>query len=227
MRLLPFIVALGVFSAALAATDNTLTPLEKDQGWIQLFDGKTLNGWMTSDRQPSQRPVEDGALSPRRCGAYLLLHEKQWSNFILALDFKISKGCNTGIFFRTWPLTPRPGRDVAFNGIEIAIDDTTGAGYHDTGALYDLVKPTKHAVRPAGQWNHLVLTCDDNLIEVELNGELVTKMDLDQWPEMNRRPDGSRHKFDVAYALHPRRGYLGFQDHGADCWYKNIKIKPL
>ena len=102
---------------------------------------------------------------------------------MLSLDFKISKKCNSGIFVRTFPLTPRPGKDVGFNGIEIAIDDTKTAGFHDTGAIYDLVKPTKNAMKPVGEWNHIVITCDKNLIAVELNGEAVTQMDLDEWTE--------------------------------------------
>jgi hypothetical protein len=62
---------------------------------------------------------------------------------------------------------------------------------------------------------------------VELNGRRVTRMDLDEWAAKNRRPDGSAHKFDVAYKDHPREGYLGLQDHGSDCWYRNIKLRPL
>ncbi|HEV3448476.1 MAG TPA: family 16 glycoside hydrolase, partial [Gemmataceae bacterium] len=60
----------------------------------------------------------------------------------------------------------------------------------------------------------------------ELNGEQVTRMDVDEWTEKNKRPDGSAHKFDVVYKDHPREGYIGLQDHGQDCWYKNIKIQP-
>jgi hypothetical protein len=52
-------------------------------------------------------------------------------------------------------------------------------------------------------------------------------MSLDEWTEANRRPDGTQHKFDVAYKNHPRQGYIGLQDHGSDCWYRNIKLKPL
>ena len=109
----------------------------------------------------------------------------------------------------------------------MAIDDTAGAGYHDTGALYDLVKPARAMRKPAGEWNHLVVSCDRNLIKVELNGVKVTRMDLDEWTRPNLRPDGSRHKFDVAYRDHPRKGYVGLQDHGSPCWFKNIKIRPL
>ena len=98
---------------------------------------------------------------------------------------------------------------------------------HDTGAIYDLVKPAKNAMKPVGEWNHMVITCDKNLITVELNGEKVNRMDLDEWTEPNKRPDGSAHKFDIAYKDHPRKGYIGLQDHGQDCWYKNIKLLPL
>ena len=73
----------------------------------------------------------------------------------------------------------------------------------------------------------LVVTCDRNRIEVELNGEKVTRMDLDEWTRPNLRPDGTRHKFDIAYKDHPRKGYIGLQDHGSPCWFKNIKLRPL
>lgn len=228
------VIVLVLLSAALfsmesraVAADNELSAQEKAEGWLLLFDGQSLDGWKTSSQKPSQRPVDDGCVNPHKCGGYMMIHDKVWSDFVLSLDFKISQRCNSGIFIRTFPLTPRPGKDVGFNGIEVAIDDTKGAGFHDTGAIYDLVKPTKNAMKPVGEWNHIVITCDKNLIVVELNGETVSRMDLDQWPEPHKRPDGSPHKFDVAYKNHPRQGYIGLQDHGADCWYKNIKLKRL
>jgi hypothetical protein len=207
--------------------DNALNSVEKKEGWILLFDGKSLADWQTSSGDSSKVPVEDGCLNPHGSGGYMMIHEKTWANFMLSLDFKISKGCNSGIFIRTYPLTPRPGKDVGFNGIEVAIDDTKTADFHDTGALYDLVKPSKNTMKPVGEWNHMVIICDGPKLAVELNGERVNKMDLDQWITPNRRPDGSEHKFDVAYKNHPRSGYIGLQDHGSPCWYKNIKIKPI
>lgn len=209
------------------AADDTLSLAEKAAGWILLFDGKDLDGWKTSSSKPSKVAVEDGCINPHGCGGYMMIHEKTWANFILAMDFKISKGCNSGVFVRTHPLEPRPGKDVGFNGIEIAIDDTQTAGYADTGAIYDLVKPTKNVMKPAGEWNHMVITCNGPKISVELNDAVVTQMNLDEWTEPNRRPDGSAHKFDVAYKSHPRFGYIGLQDHGSACWYKNIKLKSL
>jgi hypothetical protein len=227
MIALRFAILALAFAPAAPAPDNALTPEEKAAGWILLFDGKTLDGWKTSSGTPSKAPVENAALNPHGSGGYMLIHERVWSNFVLALDFKISPGCNSGIFLRTFPLTPRPGKDVGFNGIEVAIDDTKGADYHDTGALYDLVKPTRNAMKPVGDWNHAVITCSGPLIKVELNGETVTRMNLDEWTKPNLRPDGTGHKFDVAYKDHPRKGYIGLQDHGSPCWFKNIKLRPL
>jgi hypothetical protein len=227
MKAIPLLVAVACSQAVLLADDNTLSDAEKQAGWILLFDGRTQAGWMTSDSQPSERPVEQGAINPHRCGGYMMVHEKQWENFVLSLDFKISKGCNSGVFFRTDSLKARPGKSVGHNGLEVGIDDTTTAGYHDTGAIYDLVKPSKNRMRPVGEWNHLLLTCRGNLISVEINGEQVARMDCAEFTEPHTRPDGSRHKFARAYKDHPHRGYIGLQDHGADCWFKNIKLLPL
>ncbi len=227
MKFVLFALPLLFIGLLANAADNELTPAEKKDGWILLFDGDSLDGWMTSSEKPSQRPVEEHAINPRRCGGYMMIHEKKWGDFSLALDFKISKGCNSGVFIRTFPLTPRPGKDVGFNGIEVAIDDTTEAGLHDTGAIYDLVKPSRNNMKPVGDWNHMEITCDRNLISVEVNGRVVSRMDLDQWTTKNKRPDGSDHKFDIAFKDHPRSGYIGLQDHGGECWYKNIKLKPL
>lgn len=213
----------GIVSAA----DNELTQAERDAGWKLLFDGKSTTGWISiKNEQLAASHVQQGSLNPHPCN-YMLVYEKPLDNYVLSLDFKISSKCNSGIFIRTSSLTPRPGRDVGFNGIEIAIDDTTGTGFHDTGAIYDLVKPSANAMKPAGEWNHMQITSHSNLIEVELNGQIVSKMNLDEWPAVNKRPDGSMHKFDVAYKDHPRTGYIGLQDHGSDCWYRNIKLKPL
>src|SRR5579884_2603075 len=106
------------------ASDNVLTLDEKKQGWILLFDGKSLNGWETSDQKPSKKPVESGCLNPHGCGAYMLVQKQTWENFVFECDFKITKDCNSGIFVRTWPLAAPPGRDVGWNGFEVQVLDS-------------------------------------------------------------------------------------------------------
>ncbi len=221
------IVLLLVACNRTQAADNQLTAAERGTGWQLLFDGKTFDGWMTSDGKPSRRPIEQSAINPHRAGAYMMVHKQTWTDFHLKLDFKIGPGCNSGVFFRTWTLKKIGGQDVGFNGLEIAIDDTRTAGYHDTGALYDLVKPSRNAMKPAGKWNHMELICRGQLIRVTLNGVRVLKANLDQFDKKHTRPDGTQHKFPFAYKDHPHRGYIGLQDHGTDCWYKNIKLLDL
>ncbi|MBC7964627.1 MAG: DUF1080 domain-containing protein, partial [Fuerstia sp.] len=178
------LLLLGLCSATHAA-DNELTPAEKDAGWTLLFDGKTTDGWLDSREQPvAATHVNDGTLNPHPCN-YMLIHKEVYDNFKLSLDFKVSPKCNSGVFIRTFPLKPREGKDVGFNGIEVAIDDTTTAGFHDTGALYDLVQPSKNAMKPQGEWNHMQITCDRSMISVEVNNIEVTSTDLDQWTTVN------------------------------------------
>ena len=220
-------IFLGMIAVPASADENMLTDREKRDGWRVIFDGKTTEGWMTpKGKAIPVSHVQNESLNPHPCD-YMLVYEKPLANFELALDFKISPKCNSGVFVRTSPLTSRPGKDVGFNGLEIAIDDTRGADMHDTGAIYDLVKTKSNAMKPVGEWNHLKLTCNRNIIEVEVNGQQVSRMDLDQWTEANKRPDGSSHKFDIAYKDHPRTGYIGLQDHGSDCWYRNIKLRLI
>ena len=226
-RLVSVLLVCVAMVSAQEAPDNNLTADEKEAGWLLLFNGKDLSGWKADTGAPSKTPVQDGAINPHGSGAYMLVYDKYYGDFILSLDFKISAGCNSGVFVRTFPLKSVQGHDVGWNGLEVAIDDTTANGYTDTGAIYDLVAPTKNAMKPAGEWNHLVITCNRNLITVDLNNETVTNMNLDDFKEPKRRPDGSEHGFEKAWYTHSRKGHIGLQDHGSDCWFKNIKLLPM
>ncbi|HVE42853.1 MAG TPA: DUF1080 domain-containing protein [Planctomycetota bacterium] len=205
----------------LAAGDNELSEQEKKDGWTLLFDGKSPEGWVNL----KSANVEDGCINPFKSGNYVTFAKERYGNFVLACDFKISKGCNSGIFIRT----DNP-KDPVQTGIEIQVYDTAGKekpGRNDGGAIYDLVAPSKNAMKPAGEWNHIEITCDKNKIKVALNGESIADMDLDQWTEAGKNPDGSKNKFTKALKDFAREGLLGFQDHGQPCWYKNIKLKKL
>src|SRR5579872_5518730 len=173
------------FPVPAMSADNELTPEEKAAGWILLFDGKTLDGWKRSDGKESRHGVDHDAINPHRCGAYMMVHDREWSDFELQCDFKVTPNCNSGIFVRTFPLKPRPGKDVGFNGIEVAIDDGIKEGFHATGAIYDLSPVLVDATRPTGQWNHIDITCDKNRITVALNGQKVNSIDLDKFTEAN------------------------------------------
>ena len=93
--------------------------------------------------------------------------------------------------------------------------------------MYDCLSPSKAAQKKAGEWNHYVITCLDNKIYVNLNGQDIIDMDLNQWTEAHKNPDGTRNKFTTAYKDMPRVGQLGFQYHGNPVWFKNLKIKSF
>jgi hypothetical protein len=226
LKFLAVILVVGLVPISRAA-DNELTPQEKLDGWILLFDGKSLTNWMAGDEQPSKRPPELESINPHNAGLSMLVYREMFDDFVLILDFKISPRCNSGVFVRTFPLTFVPGQGVGYYGIEMQIADSATAGYYDTGALYDLVKPASNAMKPVGEWNHLQIACNKNLIDIVLNEKNVNHIDLDEWIEPNKRPDGTSHKFTYPLRDLPRKGYIGLQDHGADCWFKNIKLKRL
>jgi hypothetical protein len=187
-----------------------------------IFDGTSSAGWILCDEKPlPMANVQADGLNPHGTGSYLVVHETKVGDFVLDFDYKLSKGCNSGVFVRTSDL-----KNPVNTGIEVALDDTTGHGLHDPGALYDLVAPSENAQKPAGEWNHMTITAAGPKITIVLNEKEVSTINLDEWNEPGKRPDGSSHKFgDVAIGKLPRTGYIGFQDHGSDCWFKNVKIK--
>ena len=73
----------------------------------------------------------------------------------------------------------------------------------------------------------MIITCDDSLVIVEMNGEEIVRADLDEWDTPHKNPDGSRNKFGIALKDFPRKGHIGLQDHGGKLWFRNIKVKTL
>jgi hypothetical protein len=199
--------------------DNELSPAEKTTGWRLLFNGKDHEGWQCNNGKPIATPVEDGSLVPFKAGGYLIVHQDMFGDFRLQCDVKMSSDqCNSGIFFRIGDLL-KPVQ----TGFEIQVAKG-GDGMHSFGAIYDLVPPSQNVVKPAGEWNHVEITCRGPLISVIVNGQQIAKMNCDDYDQPGLRPDGSKHKFGAAIKDFPRKGYLGFQDHGHKVWYKNVKL---
>jgi hypothetical protein len=212
-------LTLALSLLALAACSSGPAPEKKDD-WIPLFDGKTPDGWTNLP----QANIQDGCINPNKSGNYVTCTKDKFSNFIVSCDFKLTKDCNSGIFIRT-----ADPKDPVQTGIEIQIYDSKPENHskHDCAAIYDLVAPSRNTLKPLGEWNHIEITCDKNKIAVVLNGEAVASMDLDQWTEAGKNPDGSANKFKKALKDFAREGFLGLQDHGQPCWFKNIKLKKL
>lgn len=190
-------------------------------GWKTLFNGKDFTGWTNAGgKEPGAGwVVKDGAML-REKGAGDIWTKDRFGDFILDIEFK-TEG-NSGIFIRT----DKP-QDNVQTGIEIQVDRPAKTpGKHSVGAVYDLLAPSKEASKP-NQWNRAVITAVDNKLKIEMNGEQIVDMDLNQWATAGKNPDGSANKFRTALKDFKREGHIGLQDHGAVVSYRNIRLKPL
>lgn len=152
--------------------------------------------------------------------------KESYGNFILDLEFKVAKESNSGVFLRSGNT-----KDV-LAALEIQVhENADGTKYGMVGAIYDAKPPSKDMSKPVGEWNHYTITCQDSKLSLIFNGEEVLNVDLNDWKEVKKNPDGTPNKFKVALKDFARKGPLGFQGlHGkaqAPVWYRNVKIKSL
>ncbi|MBC8128181.1 MAG: DUF1080 domain-containing protein [Gloeobacteraceae cyanobacterium ES-bin-144] len=167
---------------------------------------------------------EDGSLVAK--DHVTIWTKESYGNFVLDLEFKVAKESNSGLFLRSGNIA-----DV-LAALEIQVHDSTdGTKFGMLGAIYDAKAPTKNMAKPIGEWNHYTITCKDSLISVVLNGEKIINVDLNDWSEVKKNPDGTPNKFSKPLKDYSRKGPIGLQGlHGkamAPVWYRNLKIKPL
>ncbi len=223
-----YVMALATIIALHArAADNELSDHEKKDGWLLMFDGKSLDGWMEGNKPMDARHVQDGAINVLDQSVYVSHYNRKFDDFHFSCDYKFDKGTNSGLFFRI----AKPNAPGIERGFEIQVLDSYAKPptRFECGSLYEFLAPTRQTVKPAGEWNHCEVLCEGPKVKVILNGEQVIDADLDKWTEAGKNPDGSKNKFKWILKDMPREGYIGlsFHDKGKSCWYKNLKVKPL
>ena len=120
-----------VLAAASTPDHRVVAPTAPPAVTTTIFDGKTGQGWMFSDRQPVPlENIQPDGLNPHGPGSRLVVYNQMLSDFVLDFDYKLTRGCNSGVFLRVGDLD-----DFVNTGIEVALDDTTGKGLHDPGIL--------------------------------------------------------------------------------------------
>jgi len=156
--------------------------------------------------------------------------KSKFDDFKLELEYKLSEGANSGIFYRTNKNDPVQG------GFEIQLMDNTGFQKKAkkilpprklNGSFYDGVAPNGDYSKPVGQWNQAKLVCNGPIVSFDLNEKNAFRVNLNDWKEAGKNPDGSTNKFKTALKDLPRTGRIGFQNHGQVVWFRNIKIKEL
>ena len=181
-------------------------------------------------------------------GGDIIFGEKL-KNFELELEWKVSKGGNSGIFYLaqeaysenedgTKTLEPiyisAPEYQVLDNAnhpdAKLGVD-----GNRMSASLYDMIPAKPQNQKPYGEWNKAKILVYKGTVVHGQNGENVVEYHLwtPQWTEMLQKSKFSEEKWPAAFALlnncggENHEGYIGFQDHGDDVWFRNIRVKPL
>lgn len=230
-------VALTVFTftSCTNVQHNTLSEQEKADGWQLLFDGQTLNGWRDYNGTALTGPWEvvDGVIQADGEGSDAngyIVTDKQYENFELQWDWKISKGGNSGMLYH---VVERPQFAVPYiTGPEYQlIDDANFAEpleeWQRCGVDYAMYLPdfSKIKVNPAGEWNTSKIIFDNGHVEYYMNGEKTIEFDAwtDDW---FARKNSGKWANAPEYGL-AKKGVICLQDHGYPAWFRNIKIKEL
>lgn len=229
---------------AAPAAMNILTEEEKADGWMLLFDGESVDQWKgyCKDGFPEKGwKVVDGMLMCEASGKGEaggggdIITKEQFGNFELKLEWKISEGGNSGIFYLAREKCgEEEGQPIWKSAPEMQILDNEKHpdarlgkdGNRQAGSLYDLIPAQPQNAKPAGGWNQVRILSYDGTIVHTMNGEDVVEYHLwtDDWKEMvaNSKFKEYQDFIDVA-----KEGHIGLQDHGNDVWFRNIKIKEL
>ena len=219
---------------------NTLSSMEKRNGWILLFDGKTTTGWRGAyrDEFPVQGwKIEGGELiviksdgREARNGGDIITKEK-YGNYELTLEAKLTPGANSGVkYFVTERLPKSPGSAI---GLEFQIldddlhpDAKMGKnGNRTIGSLYDLIPAASKTPRAIGEWNQVRIISKNNKVEHWLNGSKVVEYERGS-PAFRALVADSKYKNFEGFG-EATEGHLLLQDHGDEVHYRNIKLRTL
>ncbi|OAV72989.1 hypothetical protein Barb6_00649 [Bacteroidales bacterium Barb6] len=226
------------FATASAQESNELTKQEKAEGWVLLFDGQHFDGWRKCNAtgMPANWSVDDNAMKVARGekaghgqDGDILFAAKKYKDFELSIDWRIESEGNSGIFYY---ITEYPGQPIYYSAPEVQVLDNWKAGdnkltNHLAGSLYDILPALPQNAKPAGEWNTIVIKVKDGKATHIQNGVKVVEYEL--WtPEWYTLVSKSKFKDWKGFQEGPaKEGYIGLQDHGYNCWFRNIKIREL
>ncbi|HLF34764.1 MAG TPA: DUF1080 domain-containing protein [Cyclobacteriaceae bacterium] len=241
-----FLLTFAVFLAGCKpqqALLNALTDAEKADDWQLLFDGTTSKGWRgyLKGNFPAGWEVVDGTLHCKGSGRGEaggvdggdILYDKLFQNFDLKMEWKISEGGNSGIFYlgqesKEFPFIYYTAPEMQVLDNERHPDARLGKdGNRMAGSLYDLIPAVPQNAKPAGEWNSIEIMVYQGTVVHFMNGEKVLEYHL--WTkDWNDLVAGSKFpELFPKWAEVASKGYIALQDHGNDVWFRNIRIKEL
>lgn len=192
MGILAFVAAMAMGASASAQ------PAAGQDGWVSLFDGKSLAGWRSfkTEAPPAGWDVKDGVLARTGKGGDIMT-VGQYGSFDLELDYKIAVGGNSGIMYRV----VTEGQAPYWSGPEYQIldnerhPDAKNGPDRLAGSNYDLIAPSAAVSKPAGEWNTAKIVVKGNHVEHWLNGTKVVEYEFGSpaWTKMVAEKIGRAH----------------------------------
>ena len=225
-------LTLSLTFASHAEEHNALTAEQKAQGWKLLFDGKTLAGWHSFKEKQAlpEWSVADGVLKltpvKEKHNPGLVTNE-MFEHFELYIEWKISPGGNSGVFYRVQD----EGNDLNNTGIECQVldnekhPDAKVNKNRQSGAAYYMYEPAKDATKPVGEWNQLRIVVTGQHVEHYLNNEKVVDYTIlsEDWL---KRFEASKFKKSPKYGR-IAKGHIALQEHGDAVEYRDIRIREI
>jgi hypothetical protein len=201
------------------ALGGALRGADTDEGFVPLFNGKDLAGWVIKGKAEGWA-VKDGILrSEGAKGGDSIRTVKEYGDFILKVDWKVSPGGNSGVFLRV----PDEGAPWQ-TGYEVQISNEGRDDKHCTGALYGYAAVKPRPDETPDKWHTFEIHCVGPRIKVISDG--VTVVDVDQ--TRLTAPDEKGYTDPKTKAL---RGHIGLQDShskaGSYIEFRNVRIKEL
>lgn len=210
-----------LFCLLLLSPSSARSEAPPEARFTSLFDGKSLDGWIGDGKEFFA--VEQGAMVCQQGCHGKLITEREYRDFVLRFDFKLTPGANNGLAIRT----PVEG-DAAYVGIELQILDNSADKYKDLkdyqfhGSAYGIAAAKRGALKPAGEWNTQEVLCQGRNLKITLNGKVILDINLDQVAPDNKTIDGNDHP-----GLRREKGHVGFLCHNDPVSFRNVSIKEL
>lgn len=228
-------------------------------GYYVIFDGTSTNGWRGygKDALPSRWSIEDGCLNFSGTGTGEgqtgeggdVIFAHKFRNFELELEWKVSKGGNSGIFYLAQEVTTKneDGTEryepIYISAPEYQVLDNANHpdaklgvdGNRQSASLYDMIPAKPQNQNPFGEWNKARIMVYKGTVVHGQNDANVVEYHLwtQQWTDMLQASKFSQEKWPLAFELlnncggENHEGYIGFQDHGDDVWFRNVRVKVL
>ena len=186
-----------------------------EDGFVSLFNGEDLSGWDIFGNKEDFQVIDGLIRSETGQGGHVLYYTaREFSDFILRVEWRVAEKGNSGVFFRAQKDDAAPW--INAYEVQISSEEPPREDIHCTGALYGFAAVDPRPDETPEIWRSFVITCKGTHITVEVDDIKVVDFDQDS-------SDATREK--------SLSVYIGIQDsHGPDgTWieYRKIAVKPL